>query len=60
MYKVEHTNFGTSYEFESLWEAKHFVVKNGYEAVVYGVDGEQHSSYSPISGWKIVGWRRVW
>ena len=48
---VSHYNFGTTYSFDTLADAKAFCYRACFDAVVYH-NGERIAKFSPISGWR--------
>jgi len=61
LYSVHHYNFGTTYHFASLEEAKAYAIRANFEAVIYSAANSARSAtttriatYSPISGWRVV------
>lgn len=50
-FAVHHYNFGTVTEFETEAEARAFVLRAHFEAVV-SKNGDRIASWSPIGGWR--------
>lgn len=52
MFTVHHYNFGTTYEFSTLANAREWATKVAFEALIRNPSGHLVAMFSPISGWR--------